>query len=283
MAPFKFIDRVYNGLAIQQYGDGSTSRDYTYIDDIVDGVVRAIDRPLGYEVINLGNGRPFLLKDFISLVERSVGKSALIEVLPEQPGDVERTCADISKARRLLGYDPKVSFEVGIQRTAEWYKKAHEQGLFDPFSEKHNLVFNFVASEGSPHSSTAHHNRHSHHRIHQLESTHYSDKLSGTCSPRGCRNLTTSSHVTGDDESDEGNTSDNTPSNGISIEEDDSDTDSSVSSRTSASVLVQTLIEPESDLELSSYVEKAPKQLKFRSDRYFHHITPSSPVATHKL
>lgn len=80
MAPFKFIDRVYNGHPIQQYGDGTTSRDYTYIDDIVEGVVAAIDKPLGYQVINLGNGRPFLLKDFISLVENAVGKKAIIEV-----------------------------------------------------------------------------------------------------------------------------------------------------------------------------------------------------------
>lgn len=121
MAPFKFIDRVYNGLTIQQYGDGETSRDYTYIDDIVDGVVRAIDKPLGCEVINLGNGRPFKLKDFICLVEQSVGKPARIEICPEQPGDVERTCADISKAQTLLGYNPMVTFEEGISRTTDWY------------------------------------------------------------------------------------------------------------------------------------------------------------------
>jgi UDP-glucuronate 4-epimerase len=135
MAPFKFIDRVFNGEKIQQYGDGSTSRDYTYIDDIVDGVVAAIDTPLGYEVINLGNGRPYLLKDFITLVETCVGRKAVIEQLPEQPGDVDRTCADISKARKLLGYEPKVTFEEGIARTAEWYKSAHATGLFDPVPE----------------------------------------------------------------------------------------------------------------------------------------------------
>ncbi len=131
MAPFKFIDRVYNSLPIQQYGDGSTSRDYTYIDDIVDGVVRAIDRPLGYEVINLGNGRPFQLKAFIQLVEESVGKKAIIELCPEQPGDVERTCANINKAKSLLGYDPKTPFEIGISLTAQWYKNASSNGLFD--------------------------------------------------------------------------------------------------------------------------------------------------------
>lgn len=131
MAPFKFIDRIYNGLPIQQYGDGSTSRDYTYIDDIVNGVVSSIDKPLGYKVLNLGNGRPFLLKNFIELVENCVGKKAIIEILPEQPGDVDRTCADITQANQLLGYSPKISFEEGIRRTAEWYKKAHASGIFD--------------------------------------------------------------------------------------------------------------------------------------------------------
>eukprot|EP01041_Mallomonas_annulata_P010836 gene10836-22614_t len=130
MAPFKFIDRIYNGLTIQQYGDGSTSRDYTFISDIADGVVRAIDRPLGYEIFNLGNGRPYLLKDFINLVEQNVDRKANIEVLPEQPGDVERTCADISKASRLLGYNPQITFENGIAMTAQWYKQAHNEGLF---------------------------------------------------------------------------------------------------------------------------------------------------------
>lgn len=85
MAPYKFIDRVFRGVAIQQYGDGSTSRDYTYIDDIASGVISAIDRPLGCQVINLGNGRPYLLKDFISLVENCVGRKASIEVSGDSP------------------------------------------------------------------------------------------------------------------------------------------------------------------------------------------------------
>lgn len=134
MAPFKFIDRVFKGQPIQQYGDGNTSRDFTYIDDIVSGVVAAIDRPLGCQVINLGNGRPYLLKDFISLVEKCVGKTAMIEIVEEQPGDVDRTCADITKAREMLGYDPKVCFEDGIARTADWYRAAQADGLFDPSS-----------------------------------------------------------------------------------------------------------------------------------------------------
>merc|ERR1712100_3019 len=88
MAPFKFIDRVSRGVEIQQFGDGSSSRDYTYIDDIVDGVVRAVDRPLGYQVFNLGNGSPTKLKDFIDLVAKYTGETPKVKVLPNQPGDV---------------------------------------------------------------------------------------------------------------------------------------------------------------------------------------------------
>lgn len=124
MAPFKFIDRISRGVAVQQFGDGSSSRDYTYIDDIVDGVVRALDRPLGYQVYNLGNGTPVGLTDFIHMVEECVHKEAKIQIMPEQPGDVPRTCADISKARTLLGYSPRTSFRDGIRKTVEWYQQA---------------------------------------------------------------------------------------------------------------------------------------------------------------
>jgi len=126
MAPFKFIDRVSRGVEIQQFGDGSSSRDYTYISDIVDGVVRAIDRPHPYEVFNLGKGSGTSLKEFIDLVQKHVGKAAKIKILPDQPGDVPYTCADVSKAQELLGYKSKVSFEEGIRRTASWYKKAYD-------------------------------------------------------------------------------------------------------------------------------------------------------------
>lgn len=127
MAPFKFIDRVSRGLELQQFGDGSSSRDYTYISDIVDGVVRAIDRPHPYEVFNLGKGNGTSLKDFIDLVQKHVGKKANIKIMPDQPGDVPYTCADVSKAYRLLGYKAKVPFEEGIRRTAKWYKEAYEK------------------------------------------------------------------------------------------------------------------------------------------------------------
>lgn len=127
MAPFKFIDRVSRGLELQQFGDGSSSRDYTYISDIVDGIVRAVDRPHPYEVFNLGKGNGTSLKEFISLVQKHVGKKANIKVMPDQPGDVPYTCADVSKAYRLLGYKAKVPFEEGIRKTALWYKTSYEK------------------------------------------------------------------------------------------------------------------------------------------------------------
>lgn len=123
MAPFKFIDRVSRGLEIQQFGNGSSSRDYTYIADIVDGIVRAIDRPHEYEVFNLGKGDGTSLKEFIDLVQKHTDKKANIKVMPDQPGDVPYTCADVTKAHRLLGYKARVPFEEGIKRTASWYKK----------------------------------------------------------------------------------------------------------------------------------------------------------------
>jgi UDP-glucuronate 4-epimerase len=125
MAPFKFIDRVSRGVEMQQYGDGSSSRDYTYISDIVDGVVRSIDRQHKYEVFNLGKGEGTSLKKFIGLVQKHVGKKAIIKVLPDQPGDVPYTCADVAKAKHMLGYTSLIPFEEGIRRTAEWYKSTY--------------------------------------------------------------------------------------------------------------------------------------------------------------
>lgn len=105
-----------------QFGDGSTSRDYTYISDIVDGVIRSLDRPAGYQIYNLGNGSPVSLSSFIKLVEESVGTPAKIRICPEQPGDVPRTCANVTKAREMLGYDPSVPFADGIRKTVAWYQ-----------------------------------------------------------------------------------------------------------------------------------------------------------------
>jgi len=131
MAPFKFIDRVSRGVEIQQFGDGSSSRDYTYIDDIVDGVIRAIDRRHKYEVFNLGKGSGTSLKEFIDLVQKYTGKVATIKVMPDQPGDVPYTCADVTKAYQLLGYKSTVPFEEGIRRTVKWYNEAYSKKEID--------------------------------------------------------------------------------------------------------------------------------------------------------
>jgi UDP-glucuronate 4-epimerase len=124
MAPFKFIDRISRGVQIQQFGDGTSSRDYTYISDIVDGVVRSIDRPYPYQIFNLGKGAGTSLNEFIEIVEKYTGKEANKVILPDQPGDVPYTCADVSKAERLLGYRSRVTFEEGIEKTTKWYQEA---------------------------------------------------------------------------------------------------------------------------------------------------------------
>ena len=141
MAPFKFIDRVSRRQQIQQFGDGSSSRDYTYIDDIVNGVVRSIDRPYPYQIFNLGKGCGTSLKEFIDLVQKHVGRKAEVKVLPDQPGDVPYTCADVGKAGHLLGYNSAISFEEGIKRTVDWYKQAYAHDEIP--SEEGLAVFDF--------------------------------------------------------------------------------------------------------------------------------------------
>lgn len=121
MAPFKFMDLIYHGHTIQQYGDGNSMRDFTYIDDIVDGILRAIDKPFGYEIINLGRGEPVYLYEFIHILEEVMDKRAIIEVVRKPQSDVDMTHADISKARTLLGYNPKISLREGLQKMYAWY------------------------------------------------------------------------------------------------------------------------------------------------------------------
>lgn len=125
MAPWIFTENILTDQPIQQYGDGTSKRDYTYIDDIVSGVMASLDRVenFGYEIINLGRGEPVVLKDFIDLIQEVSGKEAEIEVLPEQPGDVEITHADISKAEELLDYNPQTSFEEGLENFVKWYRE----------------------------------------------------------------------------------------------------------------------------------------------------------------
>jgi UDP-glucuronate 4-epimerase len=123
MAPYLFTHWIIEDKDLIMYGDGSTRRDYTYIDDIVVGVVAALDADLAFEIINLGNSQTVALRDFIAVVEAAVGKPARIRQEPVQPGDVPITCANADKARRLLGYSPTTPVEEGIPRFVAWYRK----------------------------------------------------------------------------------------------------------------------------------------------------------------
>lgn len=120
----KFTRLLQEGGVIPIFGDGTTSRDYTYIDDIVDGVIRSIryveNHKAVYEIINLGNSNPMSLMEMITTIARVIGVEPKLNKLPMQPGDVDMTYADISKAQDLLGYDPKTSFEQGITRFVLW-------------------------------------------------------------------------------------------------------------------------------------------------------------------
>jgi len=126
MAIHKFTRMVDRGETVPMFGDGSSRRDYTYIDDLVEGILQALDRPLKYDVINLGEHDTIALRDLIALIEKNLGKEAKIEKLPDQPGDVPVTYADISRARERLGYAPKVKVAEGVRRFMEWYR--HQQG-----------------------------------------------------------------------------------------------------------------------------------------------------------
>ncbi len=115
LAIHKFTKAILTGDPITMYGAGNTNRDYTYIDDIVQGVIKAITyTQSGFEIINLGNNYAVSLNELIHSVEQTIGKKAIIQQLPEQPGDVPKTFADISKAKRLLDYDPKTGLKEGL-------------------------------------------------------------------------------------------------------------------------------------------------------------------------
>ena len=122
MAIHAFTRAIARGEALVLYGDGSARRDFTYIDDIVVGVLAALDRVHPYEIINLGESRTIELKELILLLERLLDKRAAISAHPAQPGDVPVTYADVSKARALLDYVPSTSIEGGLQRFVEWYR-----------------------------------------------------------------------------------------------------------------------------------------------------------------
>ena len=123
----KFTRLMLEDKEIPMFGDGTTSRDYTYIDDIVDGIKKACEYSLEnknvYEILNIGNSSPISLKKMINVIAKTLNVEPKIKQLPMQPGDVERTYADILKAKKLIGYEPKISFEDGIKRFVQWYKE----------------------------------------------------------------------------------------------------------------------------------------------------------------
>jgi UDP-glucuronate 4-epimerase len=123
MMAYLLADSVMKGKEIPLYDNGQMYRDWTFVDDTVSGIVAALDRPLGYEIINLGRGEPVLLKDFVGIVEELSGRKANVVPTPRLAADFVRNEADISKARRLLDYNPSVSVTEGVRRFWEWYQQ----------------------------------------------------------------------------------------------------------------------------------------------------------------
>nr|WP_287424288.1 NAD-dependent epimerase/dehydratase family protein [Candidatus Brachybacter algidus] len=127
LAIHKFTKAILKGDPITMYGDGSTSRDYTYVDDTVQGILAAMKYDQSdFEIINLGNNYTISLQDLIVAIEEVIGKQAVIQRHPQQPGDVPTTFADISKAKKLLGYNPQTKLNDGLKKFYEWFKENEE-------------------------------------------------------------------------------------------------------------------------------------------------------------
>ena len=124
LAIAKFTRLIDRGEPVPMFGDGGTRRDYTFVDDVVDGVVRALDRCSAYHIYNLGNSSPVELRAMIGAIGRALGKTPRITQLPEQPGDVRQTYADITRASTELGYDPKTPFREGIEAYVAWLRRS---------------------------------------------------------------------------------------------------------------------------------------------------------------
>ena len=124
LAIHKFVRLLEAGKPVPFFGDGSSRRDYTFVADTVDGITRALDRADGYQIYNLGRGNPVTLAEMLEAVERALGRKAVLDRQPEQPGDVRTTWADISKAKTRLGYQPKVQFEEGLEHFLAWWREA---------------------------------------------------------------------------------------------------------------------------------------------------------------
>jgi UDP-glucuronate 4-epimerase len=127
MAMFKFAKLMSEGSPIDVYNNGDLRRDFTHIDDIVEGFILAVEKPLGYEVINLGGGTSIELNTYISLLETALNQTVQKNMLPMQPGDMYETCADTTKAKALLGFEAKMSVEQGVGTFAQWYQAYYLQ------------------------------------------------------------------------------------------------------------------------------------------------------------
>lgn len=124
MMAYRVMDSIFFGHEVPLYNSGNMHRDWTFVSDVVQGVVSAVDRPCGYEVINLGRGEPVSLAEFVHVIEECVGQKANVVSAPMPEADIVSTCADISKARELLGYDPQCSVREGVGRFWAWYQKS---------------------------------------------------------------------------------------------------------------------------------------------------------------
>lgn len=129
----KFTRLIMEDKPIPVFGDGTTSRDYTYVKDIIDGITKSLkyveENEDVYEILNLGESEPVTLNEMIETIEQALGKKAIINRMPMQPGDVNRTYADITKAKNLIGYNPQTSFKEGIENFVKWYKE--NKGLYE--------------------------------------------------------------------------------------------------------------------------------------------------------
>ena len=131
MAIHKFTRFILSGEEIEIYGDGSSSRDYTFIDDVISGIVNSLDRLKGFEVINLGNSKTVKLIDLVKMIEDLTEKKARLRFMGSQPGDVFATYADIGKAEKMLKYFPETNIKEGLKKFIKWYKEKKEEGLFN--------------------------------------------------------------------------------------------------------------------------------------------------------
>ena len=120
---YKWIQNILNNESIEISGGGTRSRDYTYVGDIVRAILLALKKNTNYQVINIGNSKPISLKNLLSKVERATGKRAVVKTRPSAHASVESTCADITKAKKILGWEPKVSMEDGLLKFVSWFKK----------------------------------------------------------------------------------------------------------------------------------------------------------------